>query len=53
MGSDKQDNHNRGQKDGARGNAIQDIGREVSRMISGRTEYDKGYDNGRNNRPKK
>lgn len=56
MGKDnnnKVENHNKGQKDGSRGNLVTDIIRETSRIISGRTEYDKGYDNGRKNPSKK
>jgi len=51
--NDKVENHNKGQKDGAHGNLVTDIIRETSRLISGRSEYDKGYDNGRKNPSKK
>ena len=51
--NDKVENHNKGQKDGSRGNLVTDAIRITSQLITGRTEYDKGYPNGRKNPSKK
>ena len=51
--NNKVENHNKGQKDGSRGNLVTDAIRITSQLITGRTEYDKGYPNGRKNPSKK